>query len=408
MKKTILFAFIASFFVANTLAQTEILNGVWVLNEGVQDWNTGEMIVPASVGVYDPLTELYADVLVFEEADFTTSILIEGGFAYVGADNKIFKIDLDTYAVDAEVEVQGVRHLAYHDGLIYMTRGDVDPVTWASVEFDSYFLWFDAETLEQVGQLPYEEGVGFASEGVSIVDGQAYVAINNGFSWAQEVGIVGIYDIATGVYEEHDLGDDGKNPAHIKVVDGGVVTVNNTDWSTTSLSKVDLVDLGAESDTVSTQFVEGVAAGCNAAAILGDEILFQVSAELGMRRAATLDLTPVEGAWGPAELSYYRMATDPINGDVYATATNFAAETSGIVHILNGAGELVNTFEAGEVPGGIAFDVRLIQSVDEFGLDQNTIIGEYDLMGREWIEGSRGIKLAKMSDGSVVKSYEAR
>ena len=45
----------------------------------------------------------------------------------------------------------------------------------------------------------------------------------------QEVGFVGVYDTVSGIYEEFDLGVEGKNPAHIKVVDGGVVTVNNTD-----------------------------------------------------------------------------------------------------------------------------------------------------------------------------------
>ena len=393
----------------SSLAQTEVLYGVWVLNEGVQDWNTGEMIVPASVGVYDIENAEYSEVVTFEDANFTTNILIENGSAYVGADNKIIKIGLDSGEVEAEVEVQGVRMLAFHDGVIYMTRGDADPITWASVEFDSYFLWFDAETLEQIGQLSAEEGIGYSCDGISIEEGNAYVAINNGFAWSQEVGIVGVYDIESEEYEEYDLGEDGKNPAHIKVVDGGVLTVNNTDWSATSLSRVDLEQLGSEENSLNTEFVDGVVAGCNAASVIGDELIFQVSGEMGMRKALASDLSPVEEMWGPAEDNYYRMSVNPLNGEVYATVTNFSADELGEVHIINSEGQLLGSFEAGEVPGSIAFDIRSVESV--FDLDQmenSKIIGEFDLLGRPWVEGNRGVKIIRFENGSIVKIYEAR
>ena len=120
---------------ASTLQAQEYVNAVWVLDEGLLDWQTGEMVEPAGVGVYTPETGEFTSVMTFLDASFTTNIVIADGAAYVGADTKIYKIDLNTFMVDAEVEVQGVRHLAYHDGLVYMTRGDVDDVTWASVEF---------------------------------------------------------------------------------------------------------------------------------------------------------------------------------------------------------------------------------------------------------------------------------
>ena len=287
-----------------------------------------------------------------------------------------------------------------------MTRGDVDPVTWGSVVFDSYFLWFDAETLEQVGQLPAEEGIGYSCEGFEIVDGKAYVAINNGFAWAQEVGKVGVYDVATGEYEEHDLGEEGKNPAHIKVVDGGVLTVNNTDWSATSLSRVDLVSLGAEESAVATQYVDGVSAGCNAASVLGEELVFQVSTEMGMRKANVGDLALVEGTWGPGSDIYYRMAVNPLNSDVYATVTSFSADAVGVVQILNSEGALISSFEAGNVPGGIAFDIRSVESVGGIVGTEATIVGEFDLVGKPWMQGSRGVKVTRYSNGKVVKTFE--
>ena len=390
----------------SSLAQTDVLYGVWVLNEGVQDWETGEMVVPASVGVYDVETAVFTEVMQFDSANFTTDIVIDGDFAYVGADDRIVKIDLDSHEVVAEAWVQGVRYLDVYDGKVFMTRGDVDPVTWGSVVFDSYFLWFDAETLEQVGQLPAEEGIGYSCEDFEIVDGKAYVAINNGFAWAQEVGKVGVYDVATGEYEEHDLGEEGKNPAHIKVVDGGVLTVNNTDWSATSLSRVDLVSLGAEESAVATQYVVGVSAGCNAASVLGEELVFQVNTEMGMRKANVGDLAPVEGTWGPGSDIYYRMAVNPLNSDVYATVTSFSADAVGVVQILNSEGALVSSFEAGNVPGGIAFDIRSVESVGGIVGTEATIVGEFDLVGKPWMQGSRGVKVTRYSNGKVVKTFE--
>ncbi|MEC7653864.1 MAG: hypothetical protein VX548_02855 [Bacteroidota bacterium] len=342
-------------------SQSEYLHSVWVLDEGVQDWMTGEMVVPSSVGVFNPESGSYNEVLQFSDANFTTDILIENGFAYVAADNKILKVDLDTYEIVAEVDVQGVRYLDIYEGLIYCTRGDYDPSTWGSVIFDSYFLWFDAETLAPVGQLSASEGVQYDCDGLQIVDGIAYMAINNGFTWGAEVGLVGAYNISDASYEEFDLGVEGKNPVHLKVVDGAVLTVNNTDWSATSLSRL---ELGQSSSDVNTLFVEGVSAGCNAAAVLGDELLFQINSELGMRKANTVDLSPSSETWGPASDVYYKMATNPLNSDVYATVTSFSASSLGQVQILDSNGNLLSSFTAGAVPGGIAFDIRTMALVD--------------------------------------------
>ena len=342
-------------------SQSEYLHSVWVLDEGVQDWMTGEMVVPASVGVFNPESGLYNEVLQLSDANFTTDILIENGFAYIAADNKILKVDLDTYEIVAEVDVQGVRYLDIYEGLIYCTRGDYDPSTWGSVIFDSYFLWFDAETLAPVGLLPASEGVQYDCDGLQIVDGIAYMAINNGFTWGAEVGFVGAYNISDASYEEFDLGAEGKNPVHLKVVDGAVLTVNNTDWSATSLSRV---ELGQSSSDVNTLYVEGVSAGCNAAAVLGDELLFQINSELGMRKANTVDLSPSSETWGPASDVYYKMATNPLNSDVYATVTSFSASSLGQVQILDSNGNLLSSFTAGAVPGGIAFDIRTVALVD--------------------------------------------
>lgn len=379
--------------------QVEVLNSVWVMNEG------GSMETP-SVGVYNPTEATFTQVMEFEDAEFTTDIIIADGAAFAAADNMIYRFDLDTYEVEASVEMEGVRKLAYYDGSIYSTRGEFDSETWGSVEFETYFVWFNAETLLWEGELPATEGVGFDAEDLVIKNGVAYIAINNAFTWGDEVGLLGVYDIETGEYTEHDLGEEGKNTVHLKVTENEVLMVNNTDWSATSLSRVELPSLGADEALVNTMTVAGVSSGCNAASLIGDELVFQIEDEIGMRKASVSDLTPAAEMWGPATDVYYSMVVSPVNGDVYATVTNFIDEAE--VQILDVAGTLISSFQAGAIPGGMAFDVRTVVGITHFDLFEGSrVVGEYDLMGRVWANGNKGVKIETMSNQTTRVSYVA-
>jgi len=369
------------------------------MNEG------GSMETP-SVGVYNPTEATFTQVMEFEDAEFTTDIIIADGAAFAAADNMIYRFDLDTYEVEASVEMEGVRKLAYYDGSIYATRGEFDSETWSSVEFETYFVWFNAETLLWEGELPATEGIGFDAEDLVIKNGVAYIAINNAFTWGDEVGLLGIYDIETGEYTEHDLGEEGKNTVHLKVTENEVLMVNNTDWSATSLSRVELPSLGAAEALVNTITVAGVSSGCNAASLIGDELVFQIEDEIGMRKASVSDLTPSPEMWGPATDVYYSMAVSPVNGDVYATVTNFIDEAE--VQILDVAGTLISSFQAGAIPSGMAFDVRTVVGITHLDMfEVSRVVGEFDLMGRVWANGNKGVKIETMSDQTTRVSYVA-
>jgi len=379
--------------------QVEVVNSVWVMNEG------GSMETP-SVGVYNPTEATFTQVMEFEEAEFTTDIIIADGAAFAAADNMIYRFDLDTYEVEATVEMEGIRKLAYYNGSIYATRGEFDSETWGSVEFETYFVWFNSETLLWEGELPATEGVSFDAEDLVIKNGVAYIAINNAFTWGDEVGLLGVYDIETGEYTEHDLGEEGKNTVHLKVTENEVLMVNNTDWSATSLSRVELPSLGAAEVIVNTLTVAGVSSGCNAASLIGDELVFQIEEEIGMRKASVSDLTPAAEMWGPATDVYYSMEVSPVNGDVYASVTNFIDEAE--VQILDVAGTLISSFQAGAIPGGMAFDVRTVVGITHLDMFEGSrVVGEYDLMGRVWAKGNKGVKIETMSDQTTRVSYVA-
>jgi hypothetical protein len=396
---SLMFVNFVSIGAGSVIGQVEVVNSVWVMNEG------GSMETP-SVGVYNPTEATFTQVMEFEEAEFTTDVIIADGAAFAAADNMIYRFDLDTYEVEASIEMEGVRKLAYYDGSIYATRGEFDSETWGSVEFETYFVWFNAETLLWEGELPATEGVGFDAEDLVIKNGVAYIAINNAFTWGDEVGLLGVYNIESGEYTEHDLGEEGKNTVHLKVTENEVLMVSNTDWSATSLSRVELPSLGAAEASVNTMTVAGVSSGCNAASLIGDELVFQIEDEIGMRKASISDLTPAAEMWGPATDVYYSMAVSPVNGDVYATVTNFIDEAE--VQILDVDGTLISSFQAGAIPGGMAFDVRTVVGITHLDMfEVSRVVGEYDLMGRVWAKGNKGVKIETMSDQTTRVSYVA-
>ena len=88
--------------------------------------------------------------------------------------------------------------------------------------------------------------------------------------------------------------------------------------------------------------------------------------------------------------------------------TLFSADMLGEVHIINSEGVLINSFDAGEVPGAIAFDIRTIQSVVGINNDKTVVIGEYDMLGKVWSTGNRGMKVQMLSNGDVRKIYVAQ
>jgi len=139
---------------------------------------------------------------------------------------------------------------------------------------------------------------------------------------------------------------------------------------------------------------------------MGENLVFQVSGEMGMRMASVNDLSPSSDTWGPATDVFYRMAVNPINGDVYGAVTNFSDFAE--VQILDVNGNFLSSFDAGVVPGGIAFDVREVVSVgyviNEDGLDRS-VIGEFDLMGRVWSERSIGMKIERLESGELRKTW---
>lgn len=351
------------------------LHQVFVLNEGWSDWQTGEVLVQPTLGVYDPALSVYETVASIEGAGFISDAILANGGLYVAADGQLLKYDADSFELLASAEVIGVRQLAERDGMIYVTRGDVDEFGM-NLPLDSYLQWFHADDLTWAGELTTANGPAFATEGLAWSGDRLYMAVNNAFDWGNEVGYIGEWDVTTDAYAEFDLGEDGKNPNRLFADNGQIITVNNRDYGSASLSEV-----MTETGTLQTHVVADATAGCLAAAVFQGELKYQITGENAVRTSALDDLDE-SSTWLVDAPAFYGAAIDPVSGQWYGSVTDYS--TYGLIEIRDEEGGIVATFDCGVSPGVICMDVRNASDVSSVELGAvNRFSRVFDLMGRE-------------------------
>lgn len=372
-------------FLNQSIAQ-DYLHQVVVFSEGWSNWQTGEVMEPATMGVYDPALQTYVVQDTLEDAGFVSDAVIHESSIYVAADGHILRFDLNTFELMASAPVIGVRQLAILDGLIYLTRGDVD-AAGMNLDLDSYLMWLDLETLDPVGNLTVSSGPGYATEGLVVHDEKLYIGVNNAFDYGNEVGFMGEYDPFTDEYVEWDLGMEGKNPIHLFAQNNQIISVNNRDYASTSLSWMMIGD-----ETATTHVVAETNAGCLASVMTSDgQLRYQVSGEAAIRQANQADLMS-STVWLDNAPEYYAMVIDPLSGDIYGAVTDYS--TFGYVEIRSENGELTGQFDCGVSPGVICMDVRSLVSACDlpFPIQQKPSRWTFDALGRQILGVSAGYR----------------
>jgi hypothetical protein len=136
------------------------------------------------------------------------------------------------------------------------------------------------------------------------------------------------------------------------LVKGGsfIYSVNNKDWSGSSISKVALD--GSSNSTVN---IAAASTGCGTSALRDDKLVYQISMETTLNE---FDINVMNNV-GPVSghsLNYYELAQEPVSGNLYASETDFFS--FGNVHIFNASNDELASFNVGISPGTIVFDVR--------------------------------------------------
>jgi hypothetical protein len=316
---------------------------VFFLNEGYYDYFEGTQVVEPTLGVYDMDAGFYTEVATLGTERFGSGLAVYDEKVYVAADTKLMVFDANTYYLLAEIDVVGIRSVAVSQGQIIVTRGDVVPL-------DSYLQVYDAGTLDLLYEFDAIDGPGYPAQDIIIVGDEAFIGVNNGFTWGAEVGIIGILDLENQSYgNEIDLGEDGTNPDNMMFDGETIYTLNNKDFSGSSISSVDVVS-GSLNATTNV----ALNAGCASSMLAEGQVHFM---EYGIEKVARFDVATEEVVDTlDQSQAYYGMAYESISGQIFATTTDYV--TTGTAFILDTDHNEISSFEVGVSAGSIAFDIR--------------------------------------------------
>jgi hypothetical protein len=351
--------FLVAALTSASLYAQQYVHQVLIANEGYFDFQTNDIVEPATIGSYNPATQTYVVVDTLDGQRFSSDIIIDGNFYFVAADTKIFKYNLNTHQEVGSISLPGVRNLAIAGDKLIATRGEYLQT------FDSYLQVFDNNTLQLIAALDTNNGPQWAAQNIVVVNNIAYIAVNNAYEWGNEKGLVGQLDLNTLQYgSEIDLGTEGKNPDNMFLYNNELYTVNNKDWSGASVSKISL------NGAVNTQNLANAVTGCGTSALRDDKLVYQISMENTLNDYSLLNMALVGPVAGITN-NFYDLAQEPISGNLYASVTDFFS--TGSVSIFDNANNLVDQFAAGVSPGTIVFDVRSSVGFTEI----NQTIGVY-------------------------------
>jgi hypothetical protein len=321
------------------------LHQVLVVNEGYFDYQTNAILEPVTIGSYNPVSQQYQVVDTLENMRFASDLVIDGNFYYVAADSKIFKMDLNTHQEIASVSCPGVRNLAVYQNKLIATRGEY------LTTYDSYLHVYNTANLQLIQAFDAVTGPKWATQNIVIDGSTAYLVVNNAYEWGNEKGIIGQLNLSNLSYgNEVDLGPDGKNPDNLVKYGSALYTVNNKDWTGTSISKFELAN-----NATSTVNIANAVAGCGTSALRDDKLTYQISMETSLNNFdinGMNNIGPVNGI----NMNFYELAQEPLSGQLYTSSTDFFS--FGTVYIYDAANTELHQFAAGVSPGTIVFDIR--------------------------------------------------
>lgn len=368
MKKGLLFS--AALFCATAFAQ-QYVHQVLIANEGFFDFQTNNIVEPATIGTYNPQTQTYQIANTLAGQRFSSDVIIDGNFYFVAADTKIYKFDLNSHQEVGSISLPGVRNLAISGNKLIATRGEYLQT------FDSYLQVFDKNSLQLIAAFDTTNGPKWAAQNIVVANDIAYIAVNNAYEWGNEKGLIGQLNLNTLQYgSEIDLGVEGKNPDNMFLFNNEIYTVNNKDWTGASVSKVSL------SGNVNTQNIASAVTGCGTSALRDDKLVYQISMENTLNDYNLISMSNVGPVAGIVN-NFYELAQEPVSGFLYTSTTDFFSQ--GMVQIYDATNSLSHQFAVGVSPGTIVFDLRsnvgLNENTEVIGVSPNPSTGVFQING---------------------------
>ncbi|MBK7224525.1 MAG: T9SS type A sorting domain-containing protein [Saprospiraceae bacterium] len=326
------------------------LRRILVLNEGRFDFNTNQIAVPVSVGAFDINTKQYSKLLEIDGARFATDIKIDGNSYWVAADQELLQYDLTTNQKIKSTTIKGIRRFAFYKDLIVVSLGEY------LTKLNSNILVLDKNTLAIKHEVPFNS-MPFTTESIIIKDDKAFIAANNGFEWGKEVGKILELDLINyNINQVIDLGANAKNPENLVIYNDKLYTVNNKDYTGSSITAVDLT-----ANTVSTVDLPSITSLCGTSALVEDAIYYQ---ESGKSVIGKYSISSQSAAvYKDVAVTYYGMTYDPKSKLLVASETDFVSK--GVVYVIDQSENIQHKFTASVSPGNFAFDYTTVIATED-------------------------------------------
>jgi len=336
----------------SSFAQQNYVHQVIVLNEGQYDYVNQVQVTPVSIGAYDPVSKNYVYFDAINEMRWGSDVVVDDNNIYVAGDTLLMVYDKYTYQLQNSVTIQGIRKLTLWKNHILVSRK-------SGTGYDSYFQVYDKDTLNLVYELDTLNGPKYSSKGMAVYNDTCYLAVNNGFEWGNYKGLIGIVDLNGQSYAgEVDLGPDGMNPDNLMIIGNKLYTLNNKDWTGSSITEFNTSDWSYQTTNLNAP------SGCGSSVFALDRVYYHrydhdqnwVDTNKLILRFNPLDQT-IDTTL--AKLSgIYGMVTDEINNLIYVTTTDYV--TYGTAYVMQYDGAVIDSFSVGVSPGNMALDVRQI------------------------------------------------
>ncbi|MEO8069229.1 MAG: hypothetical protein ABI599_16135 [Flavobacteriales bacterium] len=341
----------------------QYVHQVLVLSEGYFDFGTQTQVTPVTLYSYDPALSSLQSVAVINDARFATHVQVDGPYIYVAADSFLLKYDADTYTLLDQEIVTGIRRFDFWNDKIVLSRGEIGGLP-------HYLEVRDKNTFDLDYSIDPGDGLEYSGEDVVVAGDKAYIAVNNGFDFGNAVGYVGMLDMNTATYSQVDLGPDGINPENIMVEGNRLWTLNNKDFTGSSVSRVDL-------GTATLDLTQNIAigSGCAASEFAEEKLYFM---EYAVGRVARYDVNAesvLDTLAGSTAI--YGLVNDPVGHMLYTTTTDFFS--TGELFAMSYDGNMTSIGAVGPNPGKLALDIRGSQSVSgntiaAIGLSPNPVV----------------------------------
>ncbi|HXH20192.1 MAG TPA: T9SS type A sorting domain-containing protein [Chitinophagales bacterium] len=322
---------------------SDYVQQVIIVNEGYNDFSTGEQLVPVTVASYHPSTKVYSVFDTIEGQRFASDVIVAGDYIYVAADKLLVKYDKNTLQRVAAQNVVGIRNIAAWNDKLIVTRGEY------LQKFSSYFQIYNQSDLSFFYELDTFTGPKYSTQNIEVMGDKVYFLINNGFDFPNYKGLIGVADLSAQSYEEYDLGADGLNPDNLMRDGNMLYTLNNKDFTGSSVSVFNV-----NTGSIVTTNLPNVSTGCGTSTFFTSNVWYQQYGSMKLHQFNPVNSTVVDSFdFGK---SFYGLSVDTVNNLLYATTTDYVS--TGMAYIYNAAHALIDSFSVGVSAGNIAFDVR--------------------------------------------------